>query len=125
MRILIIFLSVLACGVGTALAHELVVPADKATIKFDTKLGVITFNHQQHADLSFTKCTTCHHTLKPGETVKTCHECHDDEASGAPKTKKAFHERCAGCHEYTATKGEKAGPLKKKCKLCHVKSAGD
>ena len=73
MRILIMILTVLVCGVGNALAEEPVIPTDKAVIPFDTKLGVVTFNHQLHADLSFTECTTCHHTLKPGETVKSCH----------------------------------------------------
>jgi len=121
MRALIMILFLLACCSGSALGAEPVIPADKAVIPFDTKLGVVTFNHQMHADLSFTECTTCHHTLKPGETVKSCHECHSSKDADAPKAKTAFHTRCTGCHEYTAAKGEQAGPLTKKCKLCHVK----
>lgn len=120
MRLLMIILVLFACN---AQADEPVIPAEKAVIEFDTGVGVITFNHQLHSDLSFTECTTCHHTLKPGEPVKTCHECHHDESPDAPRSKKAFHTRCIGCHEYTAEKGEQAGPLKKKCKLCHVKPA--
>ena len=121
MRALIMILTVLACCAGSAQAAEPVIPADKAVIQFDTRLGVVTFNHQMHAGLSFAECTSCHHTLKPGEKVKTCHECHDDKSPDAPKARKAFHTRCTGCHEYTAAKGEPAGPLEKKCKLCHVK----
>jgi hypothetical protein len=33
----------------------------------------------------------------------------------------AFHARCTGCHQYTVEGGQHAGPLKKKCKLCHIK----
>jgi hypothetical protein len=121
MRTLIIILSFMACYSGSALGDEPVIPADKAVIQFDTKLGTVTFNHQMHSGLSFAECTTCHHTQQPGETVKTCHECHNDESPDAPKAKKAFHTRCTGCHEYTAEKGDQAGPLSKKCKLCHVK----
>ena len=121
MRILILILSFMLGYSGSALGDEAVIPADKAVIQFDTKLGVVTFNHQMHSDLSFAECTSCHHTLKPGEEVKTCHECHNDKSEDAPKSKKAFHTRCTGCHEYTAEKGEATGPLPKKCKLCHVK----
>ena len=120
MRITILLL---ACFVGSTQATEPVIPADKAVITFQTKTGVVTFHHQAHSDLSFTKCTSCHHTLKPEEKVKPCGECHvaKPKDKDTPKTKKAFHKRCTGCHEYTAEKGEPAGPLKKKCKLCHVK----
>ena len=121
MRVLFLVLSFLLGYSGSALGDEVIIPADKAVIQFDTRLGVVTFNHQMHSGLSFVECTSCHHTLKPGEEVKTCHECHNDMSKDAPKSKKAFHVRCTGCHEYTAAKGEQAGPLPKKCKLCHVK----
>jgi DnaJ-class molecular chaperone len=104
-----------------ALAEEPAIPADQAVIHFDTKLGVVTFNHQMHADLSFTQCTSCHHTWEPGETIKTCHACHETKAGESPAAKTAFHTRCIGCHEYTVGKGEPAGPQKKMCKLCHIK----
>jgi DnaJ-class molecular chaperone len=110
----------LACA-GNAPAQEPDIPADKAVIQFDTKLGVVTFHHQMHADLSFTQCTSCHHTWQPGEPVKSCHACHESKDAESPAAKTAFHTRCIGCHEYTVGKGEPAGPVKKMCKLCHVK----
>lgn len=121
MRGVLLVLCILAFSAGPVAATDAVISPDQAVLQFDTKLGTVTFLHQKHADLSFTECTTCHHTLKPGEAVKPCHECHGKDAAEAPKAKSAFHTRCTGCHEYTAEKGEQAGPLKKKCKLCHIK----
>jgi hypothetical protein len=101
---------------------EPAIPAEQAVIQFDTKLGVVTFLHQMHAGLSSTQCTTCHHTFKAEEgPVKPCHECHGKDTAEAPKAKTVFHTRCTGCHEYTVAQGDQAGPLKKKCKLCHIK----
>lgn len=124
MRTLFLMFMLLTGYTGNVLSAELSIPADRGTIQFDTKLGVVTFLHQKHADLSFTECTTCHHTFKggAGESIKPCHECHGKKKGAeSPAAKTAFHTRCIGCHQYTAEKGEKAGPLKKKCKLCHVK----
>ena len=123
MRVTLMLLAVFAAAPVLVGAETPQIPADQAVIQFDTKLGVVTFQHQKHADLSFTECTTCHHTFKPeaGETVKPCHECHGKDAADAPAAKSAFHTRCTGCHEYTVSQGDPAGPLKKKCKLCHVK----
>jgi hypothetical protein len=108
---------------SNAVAAELTIPDDKAVIQFDTKLGAVTFAHAMHASLSITECTTCHHKMEPGDTaVKPCHECHQHKSDeNAPKTKKAFHTRCTGCHEYTVAGGQHAGPVKKKCRLCHIK----
>ncbi len=105
------------------IAGELTIPDDKAVIVFNTKLGDVTFAHAMHAGLSITECTTCHHKMEPGDTaVKPCHECHQHKSDeNAPKTKKAFHTRCTGCHEYTVAGGQHAGPVKKKCRLCHIK----
>ena len=50
---------------SNAMAAELTIPDEKAVIKFDTKLGDVTFAHKKHADLSITECTTCHHKMKP------------------------------------------------------------
>jgi cytochrome c553 len=123
MRIILMILAVFVAAPVLVMAEEPQIPADKAVIQFDTKLGVVTFQHQKHADLSFTQCTTCHHTFKgeAGETVKSCHACHDRKDADAPAAKTAFHTRCTGCHEYTVSQGDAAGPLKQKCKLCHVK----
>jgi hypothetical protein len=123
MRVILMLLAVFAVSSGQAVAEEPQIPADKAVIQFDTKLGVVTFLHQMHADLSFTQCTTCHHTFKAeaGEAVKPCHACHEHKKAETPDAKTVFHTRCTGCHEYTVSQGDPAGPLKKKCKLCHVK----
>lgn len=109
---------------GLVTAQELTIPSDKELVQFETKLGTVTFKHKMHADLSTTKCADCHHKLQPGdETVKACSACHGEGMPEAPKVKKAFHTTCIGCHEYTVSQGEEAGPIKKKCKLCHVKAA--
>ena len=101
---------------------ELTIPKNKSVIKFDTKLGTVTFAHKKHAGLSITECTTCHHKYESGDTtMKPCHECHLHKVRGLPKAKTAFHTRCTGCHEYTVEGGQKAGPLQNKCKLCHKK----
>ena len=124
MRSYLILLAWLACLSVTAnvVAAEPVIPADKETIQFDTKLGTVNFLHKMHADLKATECTTCHHKLQAGDTsVKPCHDCHGKKDSGAPKVKTVFHATCIGCHEYTVAHGDKAGPEQKKCKLCHVK----
>ncbi len=109
---------------ANAVAGCLSIPADKAVIEFDSKLGNVTFAHKKHADLSITECKTCHHMHQPGDHVmKPCHDCHKHKAADQdpPKTKHALHARCIGCHEYTIASGRQAGPIKKKCKLCHVK----
>ena len=124
MRTLFLIFTLLIGYAGSAVSEKIPIPADKATIQFDTKLGVVTFMHQKHADLSSTECATCHHTFEgaAGESINPCHDCHKKKKGAeSPAAKSAFHTRCVGCHEYTAEKGEQAGPLKKKCKLCHVK----
>ena len=122
MRLRFFIIVLLALFASKVVAEELVVPDDKAVIQFETKIGIVTFAHLKHAGLSITRCNTCHHTLQPADTaVKPCHECHKKKSKEAPKTKKAFHDRCIGCHEYTVAGGQHAGPLKKKCKLCHIK----
>ena len=110
---------------ANVIAEKLTVPDDKAVIQFETRLGTVTFAHKKHAGLCTTQClqcTTCHHTLQPTDTrVKPCRECHQQKSKEPAKTKKAFHTRCTGCHEFTVAGGQHAGPLKKKCKLCHIK----
>ena len=114
----------LAWFTGSVAAQCITIPEEKKVIRFDSKLGDVTFAHQKHANLSITKCTTCHHKSQPSDTVmQPCRECHKHNAGDAdpPKTKTALHTRCIGCHEYTIASGVPAGPVKKKCKLCHVK----
>jgi hypothetical protein len=105
---------------------EGVIPDDKAVVQFDTKMGVVTFNHLLHATLRTNSCETCHHTHQPGEPFMACATCHKGRpghtTGGAevPKISTVIHLRCRGCHEYTLKELHKpAGPTK--CKLCHVK----
>jgi len=108
---------------SNAISEVLTIPEEKEVIQFETKIGIVTFAHKKHAGLSITQCTTCHHKTLPTDTaVKACHDCHQHKSKEtSPKTKTAFHTRCTGCHEYTVASGQHAGPLKKKCKLCHIK----
>lgn len=124
MRSKIFIMFLFSLFVGNVMAGEISIPEEKEVIKFDTKLGIVTFAHKKHADLSITECSTCHHDLELNDTVvKPCHECHQHKSKEPAKAKTAFHNRCTGCHEYTVAGGQNAGPLKKKCKLCHVKPA--
>ena len=113
------------CGLFTfnCAAGELKIPDDKAVIKFEAWPGDVTFAHKKHAELSITKCDTCHHKMLPEDTtVKACHTCHKDKVKRkTPKAKEVFHTRCTGCHEYTIAGGQEAGPKRSKCKLCHVR----
>lgn len=125
MRIKLLFTILLSLLIGNVSAEELVIPAEKSVIEFHTKIGLVTFLHEMHAGLTITECTTCHHKLQPEDTqVTECHECHKKEANeDTPKSKIAFHTRCTNCHQYTVDQGGEAGPVRKKCKLCHIKPA--
>lgn len=108
--------------VGNVTAQELTIPEDKTVIELEGRIGMVTFAHKKHAELSITQCTTCHHKHLPTDTMmKPCHECHQHKSKSPPKAKTAFHTRCIGCHEYTAAGGRTAGPIKKRCRLCHIK----
>ena len=102
---------------------ELTIPDNKAVIEFDAWPGAVTFAHKKHAELSITKCSTCHHKMLPEDTkVKACHKCHKDTVKRkTPKAREVFHTRCTGCHEYTIAGGQDAGPKRSKCKLCHIR----
>ena len=126
LKVFLLALTISAVGVlslaGNVSSGELTIPDDKKVIQFKTKIGVVTFAHEKHASLTITECKTCHHKMMPEDTVvKPCHECHAKKDAEAPKASKAFHKRCTGCHQYTVEGGGHAGPLKKKCKLCHIK----
>lgn len=101
------------------------IPAGKETIKFEAKMGAVSFPHKAHADKGVS-CVTCHHTSKEGEAPKGCGSegCHDaKEAKGkAAKLADAVHKNCWDCHDKTAAAGKKSGPVKKDCKVCHVKA---
>ena len=55
-----ILLAVLAMCTGAVLAADNTIPEDKAVIQFETRLGIVTFEHQMHAGLGITECSTCH-----------------------------------------------------------------
>ena len=103
------------------------IPEDKVVIVFESKKGNVTFNHGLHATVRGVECRSCHHTHEPGEAIKPCGHCHKKTKSKiegfsvlAPKTSKAYHDKCKGCHKYTLEELHKpAGPTK--CKLCHIK----
>ena len=78
-----------------------------ATIKMPVKMGDVTFEHAKHQGL-VPDCATCHHT---GDYA-ACKSCHGAKPE-APKSKKAYHDQCKGCHK------KQSGPTK--CKGCHVK----
>ncbi len=79
-----------------------------AEIKFEAKMGAVTFDHVGHQG-AVADCATCHHK---GLEAGTCTSCHGVDAA-APKVKKAFHKLCKDCHK------AQSGPTK--CKECHVK----
>lgn len=124
------FLRVLFCSLlflpVLAGATELI-PEDKLVITFESKKGNVTFYHGLHATVRGVECQSCHHTHEPGEPIKRCSECHKEKESKvegfsvmAPKTSKAYHTKCRGCHKYTLEELQQpAGPTK--CKLCHIK----
>ena len=131
LKAFIFIIPLLSLFAGKVLAEEaaqpiyeiLTIPENKEVIEFETKIGIVSFAHKKHASLSTTECMTCHHTLEPADkVVKPCHECHQHKKNTETQdTKSIFHTRCTTCHEYTIAGGQSAGPLLKKCKLCHIK----
>lgn len=105
------------------------IPDGKSVLQFQAKTGVVTFNHSLHATLNTGECKSCHHTHKVSEPIQRCSDCHKKKkatkiegySDTAPKSSKAYHLKCKGCHKYTIKKlGKPAGPVK--CNLCHIKS---
>jgi len=103
------------------LASAAEIPAGKETIKFDTKMGTVTFPHKAHVEKG-AKCEDCHHAVKGMEAKNLCSDCHSaTEAKGnALKLKDAVHKTCGDCHAKTVAAGKKAPG--KECKACHVKA---
>lgn len=77
-------------------------------VKYETKYGVVTFDHTAHKDRG--DCKSCHHT----GTFETCKTCHDGEKAPAAKT--VYHKTCKDCHKAAAPELDS-----KKCKGCHIK----
>jgi len=118
-----------------------------AGIKMDNKAyaahkkGIVDFSHQKHYTDYKIGCGECHHdatgkplaTLKEGDAVQGCIECHKKPAKAkAKKGEKltmaqkmeyhadAVHENCISCHkDFNKKNNTKAAPTT--CAKCHPK----
>jgi len=102
------------------------VPEGKEVLTFETKMGTVTFKHQEHQSRVGEGCVSCHHAVEGEDEPRGCSECHMSkpaEGDETPKLKDAVHNTCHGCHQELADEGKATGPLKKKCKECHIKAA--
>ena len=109
--------------------------------KKPTKL--VEFTHKKHAEDYKIGCGDCHHdkegkplaSLKMGDDVQKCSECHN-KFKKDKKNKKdimvhenALHGNCVGCHKdfnkkkNPADKKGMKGPAPASCGKCHVKIA--
>jgi hypothetical protein len=103
------------------------------TVRLDgSRLGVVTFSHAAHAELS--GCDACHHESRPEHPLQTryqpCGDCHTDpvEAPMVTPLGEIFHTAraksgiCVDCH----VEQEAAGvQVPTQCRDCHVReSAG-
>jgi hypothetical protein len=129
-------------------------PTAPAVIKMEDKYehtkGIVEFSHAKHFNDYKAGCGECHHdanhkpldTLKEGDSVKKCIECHKKPGEVSSDLKKewkakkikraeqkkleleyhaeALHENCQGCHkEYNKKNKTKAAPTT--CTKCHPK----
>ncbi len=103
------------------LATAAEIPAGKETLKFESNMGTVTFEHKAHVAAG-AKCEDCHHAVKDMAQKDRCSDCHDaKETKGAVlKLKDAVHKNCQGCHESLLAAGKKAPD--KKCPTCHKKA---
>jgi hypothetical protein len=100
-------------------------PSGKVTLP--SKLGAVTFDHENHAGKLGIECATCHHASRPEKPLATenqaCSDCHTTPPVPPVKTGRqaAFHDPkgatgiCIECHRQ---KG-KSAPVK--CLECHKK----
>ena len=128
----------LAAGIyaGTA-AQDMIKMENKAYAKHEK--GIVEFSHKKHATDYKAGCGECHHdkdnkplTLKEGDNVQNCIECHkltEKKPKGTKLSKseklkyhhEAIHENCKGCHKkFNKEKGTKAAPTT--CAKCHPKT---
>ena len=126
---------------------------DKAYKKH--KYAINQFKHKKHYEeyakkypkLYESGCGECHHdkdnkpltSLKAGDTVQKCIECHTKPSLKPSKVKlkkkekikqyhaEAVHENCRVCHKKfnkskkLKSKDKASAPSKSKCKRCHIK----
>ena len=95
--------SILTTAIATAI--ETNVETIPTVVEYPTKLGMVTFSHENHQLVS--ECSSCHHT---GDNIQ-CKTCHGIDKE-IPSTKVAYHNQCKGCHSTN-----KLGPTS--CKQCH------
>jgi c(7)-type cytochrome triheme protein len=82
-------------------------------LEFDTKHGLVTYDHAKHLERAEGDCTVCHDKFWPMET--------GDEAplkfkEGLHRTAETQKTSCGFCHHQDG----KAFPSKGNCKRCHV-----
>lgn len=100
-------------GLFTLIAYA----AAPDVMKFNAKLGTVTFTHKAHEGLEGMTCKTCHHTSEGTKVDQKCRDCHKDKAEGKTLSlKDAFHKQCKDCH-----KAKNKGPHAK-CVDCHIKA---
>ena len=110
------------------------------------KKSIVMFPHKKHVEEYKAGCGKCHHdennkpldSLKPGDDVKNCIECHKKagfikgkKAKGLSKEQKreyhanAIHDNCRSCHkDFNKEKGLKSkdeGAAPTTCAKCHPK----
>ena len=121
---LLVLLLVSLCGLMTSGAQEDMTAVDNTVFGKPQRTRAV-FRHDAHNEKAkIDDCSVCHHVYQDGKLVKDassegqpCADCHALAATGnTPSLRKAFHLRCAGCHEKSGK-----GPLM--CGECHPKAA--
>lgn len=125
---------------------------DVITMKndYEHKKAIVEFTHKKHVEAYKSGCGDCHHdengkpltSLKEGDPVQKCIECHSKPGEVDKKTKadwkkkkikkkekdklarqwhaEAVHDNCRGCHKaYNKKNKTKAAPTT--CVKCHPK----
>ncbi len=79
----------------------------------------VTFDHDQHIELTNNSCVSCHHTYVDGRLTtedssdEPCSSCHPKDNPKGTNLVMAYHKQCRGCHKL------QTGPVA--CGQCHVK----
>ena len=124
--------------VSALLTWAMEIPPHKQVIELVPKFGTVTFAHRAHSDRLGGECVACHHAYEgPGETIRSCYECHraviHREAAVVPagsarpepspdeplKAEHAFHILCIECHQTERAADRPGGPTDS-CRDCHV-----
>jgi len=91
------------------------------TIRYETDIGPVTFDHKGHQNLLKNSCSTCHH-LEEEEAKKACGNCHkgkiEAEEDGPPAFFDVKMKLCRGCH-LKEREANRNSPAPIHCKECH------